>query len=35
LDKEMPYQFKNVENLVADFLSDIEYARILENEKTD
>jgi len=35
LDKEMPYQFKHVENLVADFLSDIEYARSLENEKTD
>jgi len=34
-DKEAPYRFKNVETLVADFLSDIEYIRSLENEKTD
>jgi hypothetical protein len=35
LDKELPYRFKNVETLVADFLSDIEYARSTENEKAD
>lgn len=35
LDKEVPYRFKNVESLVADFLSDIEYARSSENEKAD
>ena len=32
-DEETVYQFKDVETLVADFLSDIEYARSLENEK--
>lgn len=32
---EESYAFKNVENLVTDFLSDIESARRLENEKAD
>ncbi len=32
-DEETVYQFKDVETLAADFLSDIEYARSLENEK--
>ena len=35
LDQEEPYRFKNVETLVADFLSDIEYARRPEHEKAD
>ena len=35
LDKEEPYRFKNVETLVADFLSDIEYTRRLKHEKAD
>ena len=34
-DKEAPYRFKDVETLVADFLSDIEYIRSIENEKAD
>jgi len=34
-DKEESYQFKDVETLVADFLSDIEYERRLRNEKAD
>jgi len=34
-DKEESYEFKDVETLVADFLSDIEYARSLEHEKAD
>jgi hypothetical protein len=35
LDKEVPYRFNNVETLVADFLSDIEYARSSGNEEAD
>jgi hypothetical protein len=35
LDKDLPYRFKNVETLVADFFSDIEYARSAGNEKAD
>ena len=34
-DKEEPYQFKNAETLVADFLADIASARRVENEKKD
>lgn len=34
-DKEEPYQFKDVETLVADFLSDIACERRLRNEKAD
>ena len=34
-DKEESYEFKNVETLIADFLSDIAYARRLENEEAD
>ena len=34
-DKEAPYKFKNVENLVADFLADIATARRVKNEKKD
>jgi len=33
-NKEIPYRFKNVESLVGDFLSDIEYLRSAENDKT-
>ncbi len=34
-DKEAPYKFKNVENLVAGFLADIATARRVKNEKED
>jgi hypothetical protein len=34
-DKETPYKFRNVENLVADFLEDIATARRVKNEKKD
>ena len=34
-NKEEPYQFKNAETLVADFLADIASARGVENEKKD
>ena len=34
-EKEEHYKFRNVETLVADFLSDIESIRRLENEKAD
>jgi hypothetical protein len=34
-DTEESYTFKNVETLVANFLSDIESVRRLENEKED
>jgi hypothetical protein len=35
LGREVSCRFKNVETLVADFLSDIEYARSSKNEKAD
>ena len=34
-DKEAPYKFMNVENLVADFLTDVATARRAKNEKED
>ena len=34
-DKETPYKFMNVENLVADFLTDVATARRAKNEKED
>ena len=34
-DKEAPYKFMTVENLVADFLTDVATARRAKNEKED